>query len=52
MPIASLIAKFRPEFEEHIEAARARSELATVTPSPEPAAVMSDTEGPLSAAAS
>ncbi|MDX6642445.1 MAG: NADH-quinone oxidoreductase subunit [Solirubrobacteraceae bacterium] len=51
MPISSLIAKFRPEFEEHIEAARARSELGTVAPSPEPAAVMSDTEGPLPTAA-
>jgi NADH-quinone oxidoreductase subunit F len=30
MPISSLIAKFRPEFEEHIEGARARDELATV----------------------
>jgi NADH-quinone oxidoreductase subunit F len=51
MPISSLIAKFRPEFEEHIEAARARSELGTAAPSPEPAAVMSDTEGPLPTAA-
>jgi NADH-quinone oxidoreductase subunit F len=30
MPIASLIAKFRPEFEEHIEAARARAEVDTL----------------------
>ena len=28
MPIGSLIAKFREEFEQHIEAARARGELA------------------------
>jgi NADH-quinone oxidoreductase subunit F len=28
MPIGSMIAKFRSEFEEHIEAARARSEMA------------------------
>jgi NADH-quinone oxidoreductase subunit F len=29
MPIGSMIAKFRPEFEAHIEAARARNELVT-----------------------
>ena len=28
MPIGSMIAKFRGEFEEHIETARARAELA------------------------
>jgi len=27
MPIGSMIAKFRPEFEAHIEAARARNEV-------------------------
>ena len=30
MPISSLIAKFRPEFEEHIEAARVREDQAAV----------------------
>jgi NADH-quinone oxidoreductase subunit F len=39
MPIASLIAKFRPEFEEHIEAARARSELATSDDAPPEAVI-------------
>jgi len=32
MPIGSMIAKFRPEFEAHIEAARARSGLGTAHP--------------------
>jgi NADH-quinone oxidoreductase subunit F len=34
MPIGSMIAKFRPEFEAHIEAARARNELATTAQAP------------------
>jgi NADH-quinone oxidoreductase subunit F len=32
MPIGSMIAKFRPEFEAHIEAARARDELGSSPP--------------------
>jgi NADH-quinone oxidoreductase subunit F len=34
MPIGSMIAKFRDEFEAHIEAARARNELATTDETP------------------
>jgi NADH-quinone oxidoreductase subunit F len=34
MPIGSMIAKFREEFEAHIEAARARNELATTEEAP------------------
>jgi NADH-quinone oxidoreductase subunit F len=34
MPIGSMIAKFREEFEAHIEAARARNELATTDTAP------------------
>jgi NADH-quinone oxidoreductase subunit F len=34
MPIGSMIAKFRDEFEAHIEAARARNELATTDAAP------------------
>jgi NADH-quinone oxidoreductase subunit F len=34
MPIGSMIAKFRDEFEAHIEAARARNELATTDEAP------------------
>jgi NADH-quinone oxidoreductase subunit F len=34
MPIGSMIAKFRDEFEAHIEAARARNELATADEAP------------------
>jgi NADH-quinone oxidoreductase subunit F len=34
MPIGSMIAKFRGEFEAHIEAARARNELATTDEAP------------------
>jgi NADH-quinone oxidoreductase subunit F len=34
MPIGSMIAKFREEFEAHIEAARARNELATTDAAP------------------
>jgi NADH-quinone oxidoreductase subunit F len=34
MPIGSMIAKFREEFEAHIEAARARNELATTETAP------------------
>jgi NADH-quinone oxidoreductase subunit F len=34
MPIGSMIAKFREEFEEHIEAARARNERATTEHAP------------------
>jgi NADH-quinone oxidoreductase subunit F len=34
MPIGSMIVKFRPEFEAHIEAARARNELATTEEAP------------------
>jgi NADH-quinone oxidoreductase subunit F len=50
MPIGSMVAKFREEFEAHIEEARRRSELGTVAPTePEPAAVLSDTQGPLPA---
>ena len=38
MPVGSMIAKFRGEFEAHIEAARAANELTVGTsrPSPEP----------------
>jgi NADH-quinone oxidoreductase subunit F len=39
MPIGSMVQKFRAEFEEHIERARERSELATVAPEPEPVAL-------------
>jgi NADH-quinone oxidoreductase subunit F len=34
MPIGSMVAKFREEFEAHIEAARARNELATTDAAP------------------
>ncbi len=34
MPIGSMIAKFRGEFEEYIEAARRRNELATTEEAP------------------
>jgi len=47
MPIGSLVKHFREEFETHIDAARQRSETGTVTPSPEPAATLSDTHGPV-----
>ncbi|MFL5819563.1 MAG: NADH-quinone oxidoreductase subunit NuoF [Solirubrobacteraceae bacterium] len=47
MPIGSMVKHFRDEFEAHIEAARARGELGTVEPSPEPAALMRDTHGPM-----
>jgi NADH-quinone oxidoreductase subunit F len=47
MPIGSMVKHFREEFEAHIEAARRRSELGTVEPLPEPAAVLSDTHGPM-----
>ncbi len=39
MPIGSMIAKFREEFEAHIEAARARNELATTEQAPEEAII-------------
>jgi len=39
MPIGSMIEKFRPEFEAHIEAARARSPWGTEPPEPEPVLV-------------
>jgi NADH-quinone oxidoreductase subunit F len=39
MPIGSMIAKFREEFEEHIEAARARNELATTDEAPPEAVI-------------
>jgi NADH-quinone oxidoreductase subunit F len=39
MPIGSMIEKFRPEFETHIEAARARSPWGAEPPEPEPALV-------------
>jgi NADH-quinone oxidoreductase subunit F len=39
MPIGSLIKKFRPEFEDHIEDARARSPYGTVEPQPSPLAI-------------
>ena len=39
MPIGSMVKKFRPEFEAHIEAARARNPWGTTTPEPQPAAV-------------
>jgi NADH-quinone oxidoreductase subunit F len=40
MPIGSMVAKFRTEFEEHIERRRMESELGTVAPEPEPVAVV------------
>jgi NADH-quinone oxidoreductase subunit F len=46
MPIGSLVAKFRDEFEAHIEHARRRNEAAVEHPEPEPAAALSDTHGP------
>jgi NADH-quinone oxidoreductase subunit F len=49
MPIGSMVKHFRDEFEAHIEDARARSELGTVEPAPEPATVMRDTHGPMPA---
>jgi NADH-quinone oxidoreductase subunit F len=39
MPIGSMIAKFRDEFEAHIEAARARNELATSDEAPPEAVI-------------
>jgi NADH-quinone oxidoreductase subunit F len=39
MPIGSMIAKFREEFEAHIEAARARNELATTDAAPDEAII-------------
>jgi NADH-quinone oxidoreductase subunit F len=39
MPIGSMIAKFRDEFEAHIEAARARNELATTDEAPPEAVI-------------
>jgi NADH-quinone oxidoreductase subunit F len=39
MPIGSMIAKFRSEFEEHIERARERSDRGTVEPEPAPVLV-------------
>jgi NADH-quinone oxidoreductase subunit F len=39
MPIGSMIAKFRGEFEAHIEAARARNELATTDAAPPEAVI-------------
>jgi NADH-quinone oxidoreductase subunit F len=52
MPIGSMVAKFRDEFEAHIEEARRRSDLATQRPeAPEPVEVLSDTTGPMPAAA-
>jgi NADH-quinone oxidoreductase subunit F len=39
MPIGSMIAKFREEFEAHIEAARARNELATTDEAPPEAVI-------------
>jgi NADH-quinone oxidoreductase subunit F len=52
MPIGSMVKHFREEFEAHIDAARARSELGTQEPSPEPATVMRDTHGAMPRAAS
>jgi len=49
MPISSMVAKFRDEFEAHIEAARERSALTAAEPVPPPlemAGVAPDT-GPL-----
>jgi NADH-quinone oxidoreductase subunit F len=51
MPIGSMVAKFRGEFEAHIEAARQRNEAALLRPEPEPAAMLSDTTGPYPEAA-
>ena len=39
MPIGSLVRKFRSEFEEHIERARAERGLGVATPEPEPVAL-------------
>jgi len=39
MPIGSMVAKFRDEFEAHIEAARQRAPHGTVEPAPEPVIV-------------
>jgi NADH-quinone oxidoreductase subunit F len=39
MPIGSMIAKFRDEFEAHIEAARARNEMATTDAAPDEAII-------------
>ncbi len=39
MPIGSMVAKFRDEFEAHIEAARERNPYGTVEPSPDPVLV-------------
>jgi NADH-quinone oxidoreductase subunit F len=47
MPIGSMVKHFREEFEAHIEEARRRSELGTVEPSPEPAGMLADTQGPM-----
>jgi NADH-quinone oxidoreductase subunit F len=40
MPIGSMIAKFRPEFEAHIEAARVRSGMAAAPPSADEQALL------------
>jgi NADH-quinone oxidoreductase subunit F len=39
MPIGSMVAKFRPEFEAHIEAARERNPFGTTMPEPQPVVV-------------
>ena len=39
MPIGSMVAKFRDEFEAHIEAARERAPHGTVEPEPAPVVV-------------
>jgi NADH-quinone oxidoreductase subunit F len=39
MPIGSMVAKFRPEFEAHIEAARVRNPFGTTIPEPQPVVV-------------
>jgi NADH-quinone oxidoreductase subunit F len=51
MPIGSMVAKFREEFEAHIEAARERNQAAVLHTEPEPAAMLSDTTGPYPEAA-
>ena len=47
MPLGSLVKHFREEFEAHIEAARAHSDLAGPAPTLEPSEAMSDTHGPI-----
>jgi NADH-quinone oxidoreductase subunit F len=39
MPIGSMIAKFRDEFEAHMESARRRSPLGTIAPETPPALI-------------